>query len=161
MSAWTTDILGDPYERRILELGADPDGEGTVSATLVRRRGVHDPRAAVIYVHGFTDYFFQKEFAEFFTDRHIAFYSLDLRKCGRSLRDGHTAHYVSDLAYYDAELDESLRIVQEETGAPVYLAAHSTGGLILPLWLDRMNRAGGTKARGIAGLILNLSLIHI
>ncbi|MFD1858364.1 alpha/beta hydrolase [Aeromicrobium camelliae] len=155
MSDWTTDILGEPYERRILELGVDPDGEGTVSATLVRRNGTDAPRAAVIYVHGFTDYFFQKEFAEFFSDRQIAFYSLDLRKCGRSLRDGHTAHYVSDLAFYDAELEESLRIVQEETGVPVYLAAHSTGGLILPLWLDRMNRSGGTRARGIAGLILN------
>ncbi|RLV57454.1 alpha/beta hydrolase [Aeromicrobium phragmitis] len=155
MSAWTTDILGEPYERRIIDLGVDPDGEGTVSATLVRRSVAGAPRAAVIYVHGFTDYFFQKEFAEFFTDQQIAFYSLDLRKCGRSLRDGHTAHYVSDLAHYDAELEESLRIVQEDTGAPVYFAAHSTGGLIVPLWLDRMNRASGSKARGVAGLILN------
>ena len=29
------------------------------------------------------------------------FYALDLRKCGRSRRAGQTAHYVSDLSFYD------------------------------------------------------------
>jgi len=58
---------------------------------------------------------------------------------------------------YDAELDRALEIVRDETGGkPVLLAAHSTGGLILPLWLDRMNaRPGGAKGAGIVGLILN------
>ncbi|MBM9465600.1 alpha/beta hydrolase [Aeromicrobium sp. YIM 150415] len=152
---WTTDLLGEPYERHVIELGDDPDGEGTITATLVRRAFTGSPRAAVIYVHGFTDYFFQTAMAEFYADRGVAFYSLDLRKCGRSLRDGHTAHYVSDLAYYDAELDESLRIVREETGLPVYLAAHSTGGLIVPLWLHRMRRGTGSGDTGIAGIMLN------
>ncbi len=33
---------------------------------------------------------------------------------------------------------------------------HSTGGLILPLWLNRLNKQpGGSKAAGIAGVILN------
>ncbi len=152
---WAVDLLGQPYQRHIIELGDDPDSEGTITATLVRREFTGAPRAAVIYVHGFTDYFFQTEMAEFYADRGIAFYSLDLRKCGRSLRDGHTAHYVSDLAHYDAELEESLRIVREETGVPVYLAAHSTGGLIVPLWLDRSRRRNGTAKDGVAGVLLN------
>lgn len=157
MSDWTTDILGDPYEQRTIELGEDPDGEGTVRATLVRRRFEDTPRAAVIYVHGFSDYFFQTELADFHTDRGYAFYALDLRKCGRSRSDGQTPHYVSDLALYDAELEEALRIVRAEVpDVPVVLSAHSTGGLILPLWLDRLNlEPGGTRGRGIAGLVLN------
>lgn len=157
MQTWSADILGDPYERLTIDLGDDPDGEGSITATLVRRRPTDQPRAAVIYVHGFSDYFFQTELAEFYAERGFAFYSLDLRKCGRSLAPGHTPHYVSDLALYDAELDEALRIVRSEVpDAPIVLSAHSTGGLILPLWLDRMNLApGGTRAYGVAGLVLN------
>lgn len=157
MVTWVPDVLGDGYEQHTIPLGSDPDGEGTIEATLVRHTPPADVEAAVLYVHGFSDYFFQAEMAEFFTERGFAFYALDLRKCGRSRRPGQTGHYVSDLALYDQELDESLRIIRSETGnKPVLLSAHSTGGLILPLWLDRLNRRpGGTKGAGIAGLILN------
>ena len=157
MTRWVPDELGDGYEQHTIPLGDDPDGEGVVEATLVRRAAPGDVRAAVIYVHGFSDYFFQKEMADFFADRGFAFYALDLRKCGRSRRDGQTGHYVSDLALYDAELDAALEIVREETaGVPVLLSAHSTGGLIVPLWLDRLNRRpGGAKGAGISGVVLN------
>lgn len=157
MTQWQPDDLGDGYERRTIPLGDDPDGEGVVEATLVRRTAPADVRGAVIYVHGFSDYFFQTAMADFFTERGLAFYALDLRKCGRSRKEGQTGHYVSDLALYDQELDEALRIVREETDdAPVLLSAHSTGGLILPLWLDRLNRRpGGSRGAGIAGLVLN------
>lgn len=157
MSDWQPDMLGDGYEQRVLPLGPDPDGEGDVFATLVRRAREDEVRRAVIFVHGFSDYFFQTELADFFDARGYAFYALDLRKCGRSRRPGHTAHYVSDLASYDDELGQALEIVQEETGgAPVLLVAHSTGGLILPLWLDRLQRrTGGSLGAGIVGLVLD------
>lgn len=155
-ATWTTDLLGEPYQRRGIDLGSDPDGQGMVSATVVRREFSGTPRAAVIYVHGFSDYFFQTELAEFFAERGLAFYALDLRKCGRSLAPGQTPHYVSNLALHDEELDETLRLVRAETGGvPVYLAAHSTGGLILPLWLDRLQRGRGSRDAGVAGVILN------
>lgn len=157
MSDWIADELGTGYKQQTIPLGDDPDGEGTIEATLVRRTHPSDVTAAVLYVHGFSDYFFQTELADFFTERGFAFYALDLRKCGRSRRDGHTGHYVSDLALYDAELERALAIIRVETGdQPVVLAAHSTGGLVLPLWLDRLNtRPGGSKGAGIAGLVLN------
>lgn len=152
------DILGDGYEQTTITLGDDPDGEGTVEATLVRYRPGNSAAAdrAVIYVHGFTDYFFQQHLAEHFAELGFAFYALDLRKCGRSLREGQTPHFVTDLAFYDAELNEALSLVRAETTGSIVLTAHSTGGLILPLWLDRLNRQeGGTAALGIEGVILN------
>ena len=157
MSDWLADELGDGYEQRTIELGVDPDGEGEVFATLVRRTPPARPRAAFLWVHGFSDYFFQTELADFFTERGFAFYALDLRKCGRSRREGQTPHYVCDLRLYDAELDASLAIIREETGGlPLVLGAHSTGGLILPLWLDRINGGpGGAKGAGIAALLLD------
>ena len=63
----------------------------------------------MLYVHGFADYFFQTELADFFAERGLAFYALDLRKSGRARGDGHTAHYVTDLELYDAELDAAWR----------------------------------------------------
>ena len=63
----------------------------------------------MLYVHGFTDYFFQTELADFLAARGLPFYALDLRKCGRARRPGQTAHYVSDLALYDAELTRRSR----------------------------------------------------
>ncbi|NKY53549.1 alpha/beta hydrolase [Nocardia vermiculata] len=150
---WQPDVLGEGYRQLTLALGPDPDGEGEVEATLIRHDPVDAPPAlgAVLYVHGFTDYFFQKHLAEHMSAAGYHFYALDLRKCGRSLQAGQTAHYVTDLQLYDAELDRAVEIVREETGLPVLLMAHSTGGLVLPLWLNRRDPA----AAGITGLVLN------
>jgi alpha-beta hydrolase superfamily lysophospholipase len=157
MADWQPDILGEGYEQQVLDLGDDPDGEGEVVAVLVRREAPANPIGAVLYVHGFTDYFFHTAMADFYTERGFAFFALDLRKCGRSRRPGQTAHYVSDLKMYDDELNRALAAVRHETGdAPVLLSAHSTGGLVLSLWLDRLNAGpGGSRSAGITGLVLN------
>ena len=153
---WQPDLLGDGYTQAVLDLGADPDGEGQVDAVLVRRepRDGEAVHGAVLYVHGFTDYFFQTALADFFAERGLAFYALDHRKSGRARRPGHTAHYVSDLALYDDELERALAVVADaHPGLPVIVAAHSTGGLIAALWLDRRRAAG--RVAPVAGLVLN------
>ena len=150
---WQTDPL-DGYRQHVFELGRDPDGEGEIAAVLVRRepREGENVHGTVLYVHGFSDYFFQAELGDFFAARGIAFYALDLRKCGRGLRPGQSAHYVSKLAYYDEELELALTaIAAEHPGVPVLLAAHSTGGLILPLWVDRRRAKAGDGEGGDGG----------
>jgi alpha-beta hydrolase superfamily lysophospholipase len=153
---WTPDILGPGYEQQVIELGADPDGEGEIAAVLIRR-GL-DPNDAVagvvLYLPGFSDYFFQTDLADFFAARGFAFYALDLRKCGRARRPGQAAHYVSDLALYDVELDRAVDfITAQHPDQPLTIVAHSTGGLIAPLYLDRRRRAG--RLAPVAGLVLN------
>jgi alpha-beta hydrolase superfamily lysophospholipase len=153
---WRPDILGDGYDQHVLDLGADPDGEGSIAAVLVRRnrRPAEVSHGAVLYLHGFSDYFFQADLADFFAGRGLAFFGLDLRKSGRARGPGQTAHYVSDLALCDVELETALDMVSgEHPGQPVIVVAHSTGGLIAPLWLDRRRRAG--RVAPIAGLVLN------
>ncbi|AUG75188.1 lysophospholipase [Kitasatospora sp. MMS16-BH015] len=143
-----TDILGAPYESAELALAADE--EGPVSATLVRRLTPGATRA-VLYVHGYTDYFFQTHLADHFAAAGYSFYALDLRKYGRSLRPHQSPNYVRDLGSYDEELDAAVRIVREQDGHTELLVnGHSTGGLVTALWADR--RAG----RGwVDGLFLN------
>lgn len=150
---WIPDILGDEFEQLTLPL-ADDD-QGPVVATLVRAlptsvgwwerlRGrtplLHD--VDVLYVHGWSDYFFQKRLARFWTSRGARFFALDLRKYGRSLRDGQTPGYVTDLATYDEDIAAALDAMGRGTDAAastrrLVLLGHSTGGLTLSLWASR------------------------
>jgi alpha-beta hydrolase superfamily lysophospholipase len=143
------DVLGPPYERHTIDLGSDD--EGPVVATLVRRRADQPTRRAVLYVHGFVDYFFQTHLADFFIERGWDFYALDLRKYGRSLLPHQTPNFARSLTDYFPELDESARIIREEDDHDQLLvAAHSTGGLITSLWSHaRQGR------RLVDGLFLN------
>jgi alpha-beta hydrolase superfamily lysophospholipase len=137
---WEPDVLGG-YWQRTRPLGPDPDREGEIFTTLVRRGAAARARHAVLVVHGFTDYFFHTELADHFAERGFAFYALDLHKCGRSWRDGQSPHFTTDLRRYDTELDWALDVIAEEAHGPSILVyGHSAGGLIVPLWLDRRAR---------------------
>ena len=145
--AWEPDVL-DGYHQRTLALGPDPDGEGEIAATLVRRGDPVPARHAVLVVHGFTDYFFNTELADHLTEHRFSVYAIDLHKCGRSWRDGQTPHFTTDLRRYDAELDWALSVIAAESGNPhVLMCGHSAGGLIVTLWLNR-RKAQPAPGRG-------------
>src|SRR5207302_11412855 len=98
---------------------------------------------AVLYLHGYVDYFFQTHVADFFVDRGVHFYALDLRKYGRSLLPHQTPNFVRDISEYFPELDQAVRIIHEENGHERLLVnAHSTGGLITALWAHRVRAEG-------------------
>ncbi|MGC2654275.1 MAG: alpha/beta hydrolase, partial [Mycobacterium sp.] len=107
MTGWQPDVLPG-YWQQTMPLGRDPDGEGDIVATLVRRGDAAAAPHAVLAVHGYTDYFFHTALADHFADRGFAFYALDLHKCGRSSRAGQTPHFTTDLSRYDRDLDQSL-----------------------------------------------------
>lgn len=110
--------------------------------------------AVVLVVHGLSDYFFHTHLSEFLAARGIATYAVDLRKCGRSRRAGLTPHFTTDLERYDDELDQALEVIAaERPGLPVVVAAHSTGGLVAPLWLARRRDRGCLDP--VVGLVLN------
>jgi len=113
-------------------------------------------------VHGYTDYFFNTELADHFSARGWRFYGLDLDRCGRSWREGQTPHFTTDLARYDRELEWSAAIIAAENpNAEVLVYGHSTGGLVVSLWLDRVRRRGDTAAMGISGLVLNSPFLDL
>ena len=146
--AQRTDVLGEPWLAETIDLGHDE--EGPVVATLVSRRAARPTGRAVLHVHGFADYFFQVEYAAWWLERGYDFYALDLRKYGRSLLPGQTANHVTDLAAYDEELDAAWGLItSRDDHDHVVASAHSTGGLTLPLWLDRR------RPEQLAGVVLN------
>jgi alpha-beta hydrolase superfamily lysophospholipase len=150
-----TDILGGQFLRRTIDLGTDD--EGPVVATLVSRTADAPTGRAVLYVHGYVDYFFQEHLAEFYVNRGIDFYALDLRKYGRSLLPHQTPNFVRSISEYFPELDEAARIIREEDGHRRLLVnAHSTGGLITALWAHRVRDAGI-----VDGLFMNSPFFEI
>ncbi|MGH3648810.1 MAG: alpha/beta hydrolase [Micromonosporaceae bacterium] len=149
---WRPDVLGEEYQVRTIPLPAEADG--SLDATLVRRRARHGDGRALLYLHGFSDYFFQTELADYYVDHGIDFYALDLRRHGRSLRPHHTPNYVTDLRDYFVELDHAMRIIRADGAVRVAVNGHSTGGLVAALWADQVrDRAPG--AGGIDALLLN------
>jgi alpha-beta hydrolase superfamily lysophospholipase len=161
VTGWQPDVLPG-YWQLTIPLGDDPDCEGDVVATLLRRGDAATATDAVLAVHGYTDYFFHAQLGDHFAGRGFAFYALDLHKCGRSWRTGQTPHFTTDLARYDAELDRALAVIGEQTGsARVLVYGHSAGGLIVSLWLDRLRRRGLTARAGVAGLVLNSPFLDV
>jgi alpha-beta hydrolase superfamily lysophospholipase len=139
MSAWRPDAQLAGFEA--LELPQPPDYDGPAKATLVRLPAPGAERA-VLYVHGFLDYFFQRHMAERFAAEGYAFYALDLRKHGRSLLPGQHPCFCKDVAEYYADITRAL----EEIGRPVLLAGHSTGGLICSLYASEGGRKDQVEA---------------
>ncbi len=140
-------MLGPGYESTVLDVGRD--GAEHEIATLVRHFPESQPalpHQAVLFIHGWSDYFFNTELAEFFTELGVAFYALDLHNHGRSLRDHSVGGFVADLEDYDTELSKALKVVVEDLhehygrsdqSPQVALMGHSTGGLVAALWTSR------------------------
>jgi alpha-beta hydrolase superfamily lysophospholipase len=145
---WVPDVLGRPFEQLTLPLTRDAEhdpehdavgqGRGAPAirsgsalpppnpvATLVRLRRApvvaFDAPARgvdVLYVHGWSDYFFQRELAEFWHRQGARFFALDLRRYGRSLRSGQTPGFVTDLTTYDEEIGAALDTIGHGGEAP-------------------------------------------
>ena len=132
-AAGQQDILGAGYQVATIDL--PDDVEGAVVATLVRFRAARPTSRAVLYLHGLSDYFHQKELAEFHADRGDDFYALDLRKYGRSLLPHQTPNRMADVSDYFPEIEEAVAAITADGHDQLVINAHSTGGLIALLWL--------------------------
>ena len=101
-----------------------------------------------------SDYFFHRHVAEFFYQCGWAVYAIDLRKCGRSWRPGQRWHHTTDVAQYFEELTSALAYLSEMHNT-VVIQGHSTGGLVVALWLDHLRHSAPELHAHIAGAVLN------
>ncbi len=140
VSPWVKDPLleADGFWSRTIALPDDYDGP--VTATLIRRPLVRAKPCAVLYLHGYVDYFFQVHLATFF-ERTLSpgcdFFALDLRKYGRSLPPGHKyPNYARNLNEYYPEITHALDTIRGEGYTWVLLNGHSTGALVAARYLQ-------------------------
>lgn len=131
--SWVTDSLGDGFELTYFDQGRDYSG--LVRSSLVRYVRPQHSDSAVLYVHGFNDYFFQKELAEQFADHRYGFFAVDLRKYGRSLMPGQKRCQFRDVKEYYPDIDSALAVIMAEGFSHIVLMGHSTGGLIVSCYM--------------------------
>ncbi len=171
---WVLDPVLPGFEAVTLPL--PPEDDGTLVATLVRRRSPHRSGRAVLHVHGFVDYFFHAHVAEFLNARGWDVYALDLRRSGRSLRPGNRPYFVRNMREYFAEITLTVQVICAEPDHRLLcLMGHSTGGLTTALYMhegdarDRIQALAlnspfmdfnvGTLERGALPLLTSLGAV--
>lgn len=111
------------------------------------------PRAAILHLHGYNDYFFQTELAADFADAGLAFYALDINGAGRALDQQVIPHFMASISEPGDAIQESIELLATvHPGLALVIHAHSTGGLSAAIWAaDRPHEA-------LAGMILDSPL---
>ncbi len=142
------DILGEPFWKKTFVM--NDDYQGKVTSTLVGMNTDNKGDKAVLYIHGYNDYFFQKEMALKLDSAGFNFFALDLRKYGRSMLPDQTPFEVRNLDEYYADIDSALHYIKSQNIDNIILMAHSTGGLTVPLYASEHRDDKDIKA-----LILN------
>lgn len=154
---WSPDVLPG-FERSVLPMPRAWDGE--VDAVLVRRAG--SPAAttsAVLYVHGFGDYFFQSHLAEFYEEQGLAFYAIDLRRHGRALHAGQHPNTTRSIDEYVADIDRAVDVLRTQEGVRWLLVnGHSTGGLAAVIHASRGARRADVDALFLNSPFLDMNL---
>jgi alpha-beta hydrolase superfamily lysophospholipase len=152
-STSTTPWAPDPFLAGFaaLTLTFGDDYDGPVTATLVRRSATAPTGRAVLYLHGFIDYFFQAHMADAYNAQGFDFYALDLRKSGRSLLSHQRPYFCLDLHEHFAEIDTAIELIRTETpDVRLLLNGHSAGGLLAVLYA-----AEGVQRDQINAIFLN------
>lgn len=144
--------LGEPF--RVYPIETNSDSGLVFHSTLIEYPFGSSPRAdsqnnvslrgIILYVHGYNDYFFQKELAEKADSAGFAFFAIDLHYCGRSyVSDEPRADFRNVKEYY-AELDVAVELskkiavddYEEAEHIPYIIIGHSQGGLISSLYVN-------------------------
>ena len=126
------DLLGADFLARTFSF-AGPKTQ--VHTTLIHHIGNSDATKAILYVHGYTDYFFQPGLAEHFVDLGYRFYALDLQGYGRSIRPSTPPNWCESIEQYGQDLDIALATMKQDGVDQVVLLGHSTGGLVVSTYL--------------------------
>lgn len=135
--SWHSDILGDGYELRYVDQGTDY--AGPVRSTIVRKLSVDTAsvvsKRAILYVHGYNDYFFNRELGNECVSHGYNFYAVDLRRYGRSLMEGQHRFEARSMREYFPDIDSAMVEISRQGVSEIVLMGHSTGGLITSYYL--------------------------
>ncbi|RBP80061.1 alpha/beta hydrolase [Marinomonas rhizomae] len=126
------DLLGADFRARTFSF-AGPKTQ--VHTTLIHHLGNPNATKAILYVHGYTDYFFQTGLAEHFVDLGYRFYALDLQGYGRSIRPSTPPNWCESIEQYGQDLDIALATIKQDGVDQVVILGHSTGGLVVSTYL--------------------------
>lgn len=102
---------------------------------------------AILYLHGFNDYFFNTQFSQKFLEHGYSFYALDLHGYGRSMKSKEKVFSFNNIQEFDEELTHTIDFIKSQGQDNITLYGYSQGGLIATLYAN--------KYRNIDQLILD------
>ena len=127
--------LENDFDYRYIDL--EPDYEGEVKATFISSRFNQGNRKAILYIHGFIDYFFHPHLAAECIRQNYDFFALELRKYGHSILPHQHPNYCRKMEEYFEEVDWTLEYIRSAYNATqINLLGHSTGGLLCSYYLN-------------------------
>ncbi|TBR42761.1 alpha/beta hydrolase [Marinomonas agarivorans] len=134
------DFLGPNYRSRTLQLASghvctlvsyEPNTQPNLSTTVNK---------AILYIHGYTDYFFQTGLAEYCHNLGYRFYAVDLQGYGRSIRPNRPPTSCHSVLDYHDDMAAAMAVMQADGVTECVPLGHSTGGLIVTSYL-RLHQA--------------------
>ena len=147
--------LEKDFDYRYLSLS--PDYEGEVKATFISARKNQGHRKAVLYIHGFIDYFFHPHMAWEFLQHGYDFFALELRKYGHSLLPHQHPNYCRKMEEYFEEMDKTLEMIRKEVHTDgIILLGHSTGGLLASYYMNL-----GSQKQWVNAMVLNSPFLEL
>ena len=112
-----------------------PDFDGIPIAVLINKPSPEYSQKAVLYLHGYNDYFFQDHIADWYLAQGYNFYALELRRYGRALLPEQKRYSLRRFTDYYEELDIAIDTIRNRhKNSFLMLNGHSMGGLISALY---------------------------
>ncbi len=126
-------LLAKGYSVQTLAL--QPAFDGNPVAVLISKKCPIATQKAVLYIHGYNDYFFQDHMADWYLSQGYNFYALELRRYGRALLPGQIRYSVYRVTDYYEELDMAVDVIRNtDQNTFMLLNGHSMGGLVVSLY---------------------------
>lgn len=137
------------------------DYEGKVVCTLIRAKAATQGSkqssgatkcsdTAILYIHGYIDYFFNDNLASAATSNGFGFYAVELRKYGHSYLTGQHFNYCRSIYEYYSDIDRSVEQILQDGYSRIAFIGHSTGGLLASLYAS-----DGQYKDKICSMVLN------
>lgn len=159
------DILPDFVSRPLPVRVADAM-PGADRATLVHHRELlPDAHRAILYLPGYSDYFFQSQHARDWRERGFEFFALDMRAQGRNLLpdpdapNGPLPEYVPDLRIRHEEIALAMDTLRRRYDK-IAVLGHSTGGLQAVMYTYRYTPVAHPSVRAERGGALRYRTPH-
>ncbi|MGB1004007.1 MAG: alpha/beta hydrolase [Salibacteraceae bacterium] len=137
------------FEEETIKL--KPDSKGDNIAVLIKLKAKSSTPKAVMYIHGYTDYFFQEHLAKWYSENGYDFYALELRKYGRSILPHQRPNHIRKISEYYEEIGLAIELIKQRDGhQSLVINGHSTGGLVAAMYANF-----GERKKEISALFLN------